>query len=254
MMRAIQWMIASLALFLTQSCLAAESIDIVKSEGAVTVSKSAEGKSKSVATRSRLPVVNVLSTGADGRAVVRVGSTGYLVLEKNSKVEMDASKDHATFFRHLTGMIYYAVNTLKGKDRVLEVKVKTATIGVRGTRFLVTDMPERNAIGMRKGTVSVSSLDEKGFEIHTSAAAEGVAAMKEEAQAAMDKERAAFETYKENVQQDFVEYKRELQLGADRMLSFDGKRADEQPLDDTTKNDLESLESYADTWINKVKD
>ena len=254
MMDAVKWIVCALGLFGAQGCFAANVIDIVKSDGGVTVSKTVEGKPKAVATRSRLPAVNVLSTGADGRAVVRVGSTGYLVLEKNSKVEIDARKDRATFFRHLTGKIYYAVNALKGKDRLLEVRVKTATIGIRGTRFLVADMPERNVIGMRKGTVSVSSLAEEGFEIHKSAAADGVAAMKDEAQAAMDKERAAFETYKENVQRDFVEYKRELQLGADRMLSFDGKRADEQALDDTTKNDLESLESYAGVWINKVRD
>jgi hypothetical protein len=253
-MRSAKWIVCSLALFLTHTCFAVDTVEIVKSEGSVTVSKTEDDKPQTAAPHGRLPSVNVLSTGENGRAVVRVGNAGYIVLGKSSQIEIDNSGGITGFFRHVTGMAYFAFNTIKGKERPIEVKTRIYTIGIRGTRFLVTDMPDRNAIGMRKGAVSVSSLSEEGFEIHKRATVEGVAAMKAEAQAAMNKERTAFETYKENVQQDFVEYKRELQLGADRMLSFDGNRADEQPLDVTTKNDLESLESYAGAWINKVRD
>lgn len=240
-----------IGLSVANASFAAESIEIVKSEGGVTVSDKVDGKQKTVATKSALPAVNVLSTGADGRAVVRVGNTGYIVLEKNSKVEINNGS--AGFFRQLTGMVYYAVNTIKGKDRTLEVRTKTATMGIRGTRFLVADIPERNEIGMRKGTLSVESLSGE-FEIHKKAEQDEFEAMKREGQAAVSKEKSDFDAYKANAEKEFVEYKREFSLGADRMVSFDGKRVDDRPLSGETKQDMETLESYAGEWLNQVQD
>jgi len=46
---------------------------------------------------------HTLTTGPDGRAVVRVGEDGYIVVEKNSTIEIDRVKDRAGFFRHVTG-------------------------------------------------------------------------------------------------------------------------------------------------------
>lgn len=245
--------ICLLGLLAANACFAAERIEIVKAEGGVSVSNTAGGEAKKVGVNSVLPSANVLSTGTNGRAVVRVGSTGYVVLEKNSQIEINASNDHAGFFRQLSGMIYYAVNTIRGKDRTLEVRTKTATMGIRGTRFLVTDNDERNEIGMRKGTVSVTSLGEE-FEVHRKAEQDEFEAFKQAGQDAVNKEQADFESYKESTQKEFIEYKRELTLGADRMLSFDGKRVDDRPLSAETKKDMESLESYAGEWMGKVQD
>ncbi|KAF0206220.1 MAG: hypothetical protein FD173_380 [Gallionellaceae bacterium] len=236
-------------LSVANASFAAESIEIVKSQGAVTVSDKADGKQKAVATK-RL-VANVIATGADGRAVVRVGNTGYIVLEKNSRVEIDNGS--TGFFRQLTGVVYYAVNTIKGKDRTLEVRTKTATMGIRGTRFLVADIPDRNEIGMRKGTLNVESPAGE-FEIHKKAELDEFEAMKREGQVAVNKEKSDFEAYKASVEKEFVEYKREFSLSADRMVSFDGKRVDDRPLSGATKKDMETLESYADEWLKQVQD
>jgi hypothetical protein len=234
------------------ACVAAsESIEIVKAEGGVTVSDKSDGKQKTVATKSTLPATNVLSTGPNGRAVVKVGSTGVIVLEKNSKVEMNNSSKG--FFRQLTGMVYYAVNSIKGKDRSLEVRTKTATMGIRGTRFIVTDMPERQEVGMRKGTVSVESSDGE-FEIHKKAEVDECEAMKREAEAAVNKEKSDFETYKATTEKEFVEFKREFSLTADRMVSFNGKRVDDRPLSGETKKDMETLEGFAAEWLKQVRD
>lgn len=243
--------ICLIGLAVANSGFAAETIEIVKSQGGVTVSDKPDGKQMAVTTKSSLPAANILSTGADGRAVVRVGNTGYIVLEKNSKVEINHGS--ASFFRQLTGMVYYAVNTIKGKDRTLEVRTKTATMGIRGTRFLVADIPERNEIGMRKGTLSVESPSGE-FEIHKKAEQDEFEAMKREGQAAVNKEKSDFDAYKASAEKEFVEYKREFSLGADRMVSFDGKRVDDRPLSGETKKDMETLETYASEWLSQVQD
>lgn len=238
-------MVFILAVLFAPACDAAESIEIVKSEGVVTMGRAAGGLQQAVHA-------NVFSTG-NGRAVVRVGAAGYIVLERNSTVEINNSNEKAGFFRHLGGIIYYALNTLKGKDKKLEVRLRTITAGIRGTRFLVEDTSERSEIGMRKGVLSVSSLG-ADFEIHKQKDMDEFEAFKQAGQDAVNKSEADFEAYKQSTQQEFIEYKHEFSLGADRMAIFDGKRVDDRPLSGAAKKDMESLESYAGEWIDKVQD
>lgn len=212
-----------LNIFSVQLCRAAEPIEIVKSDGHLTVSDLSGNNTKSAKIKDTLPATNILSTGADGRAVVRVGTTGYIVLEKNSKVEINTSNDHAGFFRQITGMIYYAINSIKKDDHTLEVRVKTATMGIRGTRFIVNNLPDSDEVGMRKGTLSVSSPNED-FEIHKKLELDEFEALKRESQAAIENEKDQFEKFKENTRNEFVEYKHEFELGKDRMVTIGADR------------------------------
>lgn len=239
---------------LTNACLAAgDDVEIVKAEGSVATSDAAGKQEQAVSTKSVLPLKNILTTGPNGRAVVRMGNSGYIVLEKNSKIEIDRSKDNAGFLRQLTGMIYYAINTIKGDQKKLEVRTATATIGIRGTRFMVAELPDRKEIGMRKGLVSVTSLEGE-FEIHRKAELDEFEVYKQEARDAIAKEKKEFEEYKAKSEREFIEYKREFSLGANRMASFDGKHVEERPLSAESIKDLESSESYADEWLKEVRD
>jgi hypothetical protein len=241
------------ALAMANGCLAAgNAIEIVKAEGAVATRDSSGKRERAVATKSVLPPKNILTTGPNGRAVVRMGNAGFIVLEKNSKVELGNPQDHAGFLRQISGMIYYALNTIKGEQK-LEVRTRTATIGIRGTRFLITDLPDRNEIDMRKGLVSVTSPD-GDFEIHKKVEQDEFAASQQAAKDAIDQEKRKFEEYKASAEREFVEYQREFSLGANRMASFDGKRVVDSPLSAESEKDLETIEFYADEWLKRVRD
>ena len=239
---------------IANSSFAAEDvIRVVKAEGSV-VTRDASGKhEKKVTSKSTLPPASILVTGADGRAVVRVGGTGYIVVEKNSRVEIGDKAGYVGFFRQLTGMIYYAMKAVRGDQPKPEVRTANATIGIRGTRFLVVDMPDRNEIGMRQGLVSVSSPDED-FEIHRKAEQDEFEAFKQQGEEAIAKEQGEFDEYKANSEREFVEYKREFSLGENRMASFDGKRVTDRPLSDESIKDMQSIESYAKEWLDEVGD
>lgn len=242
-----------LGIVTADACSAADdAIKIVKAEGSVATSDASGKQERSVGSKAVLPPKNILATGPDGRAVVRMGNAGYIVLEKNSKVELGNTKDRAGFLRQITGMIYYALNSIKG-DRQLEVRTKAATIGVRGTRFLIVDMPDRNEIGMRKGTVSVTS-PEGEFEIRRKVEQDEFEAYKQEARDAIVKEKLEFDEYKANTEREFIEYKREFSLGANRMASFEGNRVVDRPLSAESVKDMESSESYAEEWLKQVHD
>lgn len=249
----LAWAILFFSIGIANICMAAGSVEIVKAEGSLTVSDAAGLNQKSAKTKDKLPHSNILTTGTNGRAIVRVGSTGFIVLEKNSQIEINTENDHANFFRHITGMIYYAVNRINKNDNTLEIRTKTATIGIRGTRFMVTDMPARYEVAMRKGVLNILSPQEE-FEIHKISEQDEFEASKQAAQEAMAAEKDQFKKFKKDTQHEFIEYKREFTLETGRMVSFDGKRADDRPLSDAAQKDMETLESYADKWLAKVHD
>ncbi len=247
-------LVCLLGLVVPNASFAAEdTVVIVKAEGNVAISDTTGNRERSVATKSVLLPKSVLLTGANGRAVVRLGSAGYVVLEKNSKIEIGNAKDHAGFLRQITGMIYYALNSIKEDQQKFEVRTTTAIIGIRGTRFLVADMPDRNEIGMRKGLISVAS-PEGEFEIHRKAEQDEFEAYKQEANVVIAKEKQAFEEYKADSQREFVEFKREFSLEANRMATFDGKRVVDRPLSAESRKNMETLETYAEKWLKEVND
>lgn len=232
---------------------AIEQIEVVSADGSVIEGDAGGKTAKPVQSKEIVSSGNVLSTGADARAVVKVGSSGFIVMGKNSQIEINQADSKPGFFRQIKGVIYYALNSLKRNQRSMEVRTATTTIGIRGTRFIVTDEAERNEIGMRKGIVSVGSIDGE-FEIHKKSQQDEFEAFKQEGDLAIDKAKREFADYNAKTQSDFIEYKREFSLEANRMATFDGKRVVDIPLSGETKKDMESLEGYADEWLKAVRD
>jgi hypothetical protein len=234
------------------SFAAGDDVLIVKSDGDVTMRDASGRQGKAVGTNAVLSPGSILATGTNGRAVVRMGHAGYIVLERNSKVDLGRTTERSWSLRQVGGMIYYALNLLK-PDQRFEVRTTNAVCGVRGTRFLIVDTPERDEIGMRKGQVSVASPD-GDFEIHKKAVQDEFEAYQQEGRDALEQEKRKFDEYKAAVEKDFVEYMRKFSLGENLMASFDGKRVVVRPLSAESENDMKTVESYAEEWLEKVRD
>lgn len=242
-----------IGLFMACVSYAEETIEVVSAEGSVMTGELHGKANKPVQSKSILSNNNVVVTGPTARAVVRVGADGFIVIGKNSQVEINKSRDNAGLYRQVTGMIYYALNFVKGNQRSIEVRTPTATLGIRGTRFLVVDTTGHNEIGMRKGLISVTSPDGE-FEIHKKAELDEFEAFKHEGEVAVEKEKREFEEYKANTEKEFVEFKREFSLEANRMATFDGKRVVDGPLSEETRKNMESFETYSERWLKDVHD
>ncbi len=251
--------VRGLIIFLTSLGIASASfagdlIEIVKADGKVMVSESIDAQNKKVvAAKSILPAKYFLETGSDGRAVIRVRDAGYIVVEKNSKVEFSDVDDRANLLRHITGIVYYALHSLKGDKPPIKIQTNIAFLGVRGTRFLVADTEERKEVGVRKGLVNVESPGE-AFEIHRKEQLDEFEAFKREGKHAIAEEKRSFSEYQANTQKEFIEYKREFGLGANRMATFDGNRVVEGELSEASIKDIETIESYAKDWLDEVND
>ena len=233
-------------------CFADDAIEVVKSEGVIQV-----GEPDKQATDTGVKRLTgkryVFNTGANGRAVVKVGNSGFVVVERNSSLEVDRSSGAVNVFRQISGMIYYAMNKVQSSMHKVKIKTTTAVIGVRGTRFVVVEEEARKEIGMRKGQISVTSPRDE-YEIHRKQEEDEFAAFKKEAADAISSEKKAFEDYRADTAKEFVEYKRQFTLDKDRMVSFDGNKVTEGALNEKTTQDMESLESFGADWIETVRD
>lgn len=249
----MRYLLCFVVIAIATVCFAAgDDIVIVKSDGSVATSNAAGKREKTVGSKSVLSPKSVLSTGPNGRAVVRMGNKGFVVLEKNSKVEIVNVQDRTWSLRQIAGKIYYALHKMKGDQR-FEVITSNAVAGVRGTRFLIVDTPKSNEIGMRKGKVNVSSTD-GDFEIHKKTEQDEFEAYKQEGKDAIQEEKRKFGEYKANVEKEFIEYKREFSLDANLMASFDGKRVMVRPLSAESGKDMAAIEAYANEWLSEVVD
>jgi len=251
--------IGGIIAFLSYLCIASVSfaddlIEVVKADGMVVMSETTDLQNERIVVeKSILPAKYFLSTGTDGRAVIRVRDAGYIVVDKSSKVEFGDVNDNANFLRHITGIIFYALHSLKGGHPPIEIQTDIAFLGVRGTRFLVADTHDRKEVGVRKGLVNVASPGE-AFEIYRKEQLDEFEAFKREGKQAITEEKRSFSEYRANTQKEFVEYKREFGLGANRMATFDGNRVVEGELSEASIKDIETIESYAKDWLDEVND
>lgn len=235
-------------------CLADPELpEVVRVDGTAHIRDAAGKPAPPPRVGSRLPAGGSVETGDNGRVVVRLGNAGFAVLDRRSKLEVTPARDRMDWLRHVTGWIYYALHRDTSRKEPVGVRTAVATIGVRGTRFLVVDAPDRSELGMRKGEVSVESLEGE-FELHREAQKDEFDAYKKEGAAAVEREQDDFKKFAAETRKEFTEYTRAFSLRADRQVVFDGKRVREQALSAEAKRDMESAEDYAANWLKTVRD
>jgi len=95
----------------------------------------------------------------------------------------------------------------------------------------------------------------KKFEIHRTIELNEFKAFREEGIKSLNREKKAFNDYKNSTQDEFVEYRQEFFLKANRMVSIDREqRVDELPLGGEIQTKMESLEHYSEYYLNQVLD
>jgi len=235
-------------------CLAQPELpEVVRVDGTAQT-RDANGKVMgAVKVGTRLPAGGSLETGDSGRVVVRLGNTGFAVLDRKSKLEVAPRQDRLSWLRHVTGWIYYAVNRDAARKEPVGVRTTVATIGIRGTRFLIVDVPGRSELGMRKGQVRVES-PEGEFELRREAEQNEFEAYKQQGDAALEREKEDFKKFEASTRTEFAEYTREFTLGAERQAVFDGRQVREQALSAEARREMESAEDYAAEWLKTVQD
>lgn len=228
-------------LLLFQMPLQAESYQarIVRVQGQVYVVNS-EGKKRSAEQSDFLVNTDeTVVTSKNSKAVLQFNNGTLSVLSQKSSLRVEQSG----WLSQLGGRVYYVFRKVFGKQKSKKVKTKFATIGIRGTTFIVDADEGSQQVALQEGKLNIESPDDDYEFYKPEKEADDFAAFKQQAMQRQQEMNDEFGEYKKNIGKEFVEYKKSFDLKANRVVSFSGKRVDESDLD---KDWTASFDGFAD--------
>jgi len=191
--------------------------------------------------------MDTIVTKKGSRAVVQFSDGTLSVLDQKSSLRIEKT----SWFSHIGGKIYFTFKKVFGPPR--KIQSKFATIGIRGTTFIVYDDENGEGIALQEGELEIES-PEGEFEIHKQKVVDDFAAFKQQAKEKQETMKNEFSEYKKQITKDFVEYKKSFTLEANRVIRFDGKRVDETEMGDNVKAEFASFEEEAGEMLKQFRE
>jgi hypothetical protein len=234
--------------FLQASALMAEQSKprgkVVKLSGDVEVINAKGEKRSIVKADEEISEMDTVVTNEGARIVMLFDDGSLSVLNEKSRLRIEKTN----WFSYLGGKIYFTFRKVFGENR--RVKTRAATIGVRGTTFVISENSNNDgeSVALKEGLLQIESTG-PAFEIHKKKV------LNEFEQYKLDQLRARadlqneFEQYKKQIMQEFVEYRREFTLQPNRVINLSGYRIDETAMTEANKADFESFEAEAEDMI-----
>lgn len=190
--------------------------------------------------------METIVTAESGNAVVKFNDGTLSVLDRNSSLRVEKTG----WLSHLGGRIYFAFNKVFGGER--QVRTRFATIGIRGTTFIVHDDDSGQAVALQEGLLAIESTG-PAFEIYRQQDLDEFEAFKRQAQDKQQQLHAEYDDYKEKIQREFVEYRQSFTLKPDHIIRFDGARVDEDLIDEDIEAEFEHFEAVAGAQLEEFR-
>ena len=191
---------------------------------------------------------DTIVTKEGARIVMQFDDGALSVLDEKSRLRVEKT----SWFSYLGGKVYFTFKKVFGEPR--QVKTRAATIGIRGTTFIISENDEQNgeSVALKEGLLDIESTG-PAFEIHKQKEMSEFEQFKLEQMRAKQATLDEFEQYKKQIAQEFVEYRREFTLQPNRVISLSGYRVDEAAMTEADKADFESFESEAEDLIKQFR-
>jgi hypothetical protein len=187
-----------------------------------------------------LKIGTEIVTRENQNLALRTTSGDIFVLGPNSKIRINKS----SLIKHFFGKIYFLFKPRK--ENPVVVQTLTATIGIRGTNFLLTTSEDDNAnlISLETGLLNVASPDDQPFKVHKQKPLSEFEQFQQEQQQGMDEINQEFEDFKKQIGQEFIEYKLAVELSAGKTLRIEGRNLYTVNLPDEQQNEIDSLKEF----------
>lgn len=182
--------------------------------------------------------LDTVETASGGSAVVRFTDGTLSIMDQNSRIRLEKTG----WLSHLGGKVYFTFKKVFGDKR--QVKTRFATLGIRGTTFIVTDDDSGRSVALAEGLLEIQAPG-AAFEIHRRQQRDQFRAYKQQAQQQQQATQSEFDDYKRQLNRDFIEYKKSFSLQPNHIVRFDGNRVDEDLIDDDIKAEFEYFEAIA---------
>lgn len=240
-----------IAMFLSATVAQAEDFRarIVKVQGEVYVVNSEGEERKPEKTQFLVNEMETIVTRKDGKAVVQFDDGAMSVMDEKSRLRVEQSG----WLSHLGGKVYYIFRKVFGKEQPKQVKTNFATIGIRGTTFIVFDDEETNSVALQEGKLNIESPGDD-FEIHRKPPVDDFESFKQQAKERKEALQKEFSDYREKIGKEFVEYKKSFEMEANRIVHFDGNKVNESGLTEDIKAQFDNFNSFAKDYINAYRE
>jgi ferric-dicitrate binding protein FerR (iron transport regulator) len=232
--------LASIFLLLQAGIVGAEEFrgKVVKVKGDVHVIDAQGKRTRVDDSKFLVRELDTIVTDKGGNVIVQFNDGAMTVLDEKSSLQVEKTN----WLSHLGGKIYFTFRKIFGQPR--KVKTAFATLGVRGTTFIVYNDENGKGVALAEGQLEVESPG-PDFEIHRKQQMDEFEAFKQQAHEQQQALKKEFDDYRNRMQKEFVEYKKNFTLEADHVIRFDGTRVDETTMDDNTKADFAAFEKEA---------
>jgi len=239
-------------IFGIQSTVQAENFRarIVKIQGQVYV-VNAQGEKREPQKKQFLVNDNeTVVTSKGSKAVVQFDDGAMSVMDETTSLRVEKTG----WLSQLSGKVYYVFRKVLGKDKQKKVKTKFATIGIRGTTFIVDASTDTQQIALQEGKLNIESPGDD-YEIRKArSTVDDFEAFKQQAaerQQAMNDE---FSEYKKNIGKEFIEYKKSFDLEANKVVSFNGNRVAESDMNQDWQSSFDDFSEFSKDYIDAYKE
>jgi hypothetical protein len=186
-------------------------------------------------------------TAADSHAIVGFDSGAMSVLDENSRLQVEKTG----WLSHLGGKIYFTFRKVFGPSR--QVKTRFATLGIRGTTFIIYDDDNGQGIALQEGLLDIESPGPV-FEIHRQQLLDEFETLRQQELQQQQELHREFGDYRDQMQREFIEYSNNLTLQANHVIRFDGARVDEAVIDENIKAEFENFEAIAGELLQEFRE
>lgn len=147
-----------------------------------------------------LHVGNLLRTQKDSKAFIRWFDGSKIVMKEKSQLNINA----IDYFDVDSGLVIFDIANVK-RPRPVRVGVKLAILGIRGTKFVVTNEKDSYNIYLKEGAITITSLSED-FKVY-----------KKQIESQMKKFQEEFEReakeFISDMERDYAVFKKEIEIG-----------------------------------------
>lgn len=191
--------------------------------------------------------MDTIVTAAGGNAVVKFNDGAISVLGEKSSLQVETT----SWFSHLGGKIYFTFRKVFGERR--QVKTRFATLGIRGTTFIVFDDDNGQAVALEEGLLEIESPG-SAFEIHRQQQLDEFETFKQQSRQQQQAVQRKFDDYRSQMQREFIEYKKNFSLQSNRIIQFDGIRVDESIIDENVKAEFDNFKAIAGELLDEFRE
>jgi ferric-dicitrate binding protein FerR (iron transport regulator) len=163
--------------------------------------------------KQQLSQGNVLVTESNSKAYIRINDGSKILMHEKSKIKIDGDRS----IKVVNGRVLFSIAKKKNAQKEFKVATRLASLGIRGTQFLVDVANENDGnveVYLKEGDISAYPVKDQ-FRVYQ----EG---FNQEFEGYKENFNNEFESYKRQQAEGFAQYKKEITLKKGAGISISG--------------------------------